>query len=47
MTKPYRKKTIVSLIISGRIPRVKCGKKYLIDIDLLQDYLSKCMQGSD
>jgi len=35
------------LIISGKIPRVKCGKKYLIDIDLLQDYLSKCMQGND
>ncbi len=35
------------LIISGKIPRVKCGKKYLIDIDLLQDHLTKCMQGND
>jgi excisionase family DNA binding protein len=35
------------LIISGKIPRVRCGKKYLIDIDLLQDHLTKCMQGND
>ena len=34
------------LIISGKIPRVKCGKKYLIDIDLLQDHLAKCMEGN-
>jgi len=34
------------LIISGKIPRVKCGKKYLIDIDLLQDHLTKYMEGN-
>lgn len=35
------------LIISGKIPRMKCGKKYLIDIDLLIEHLAKCMQGND
>jgi len=35
------------LIISGKIPRMKCGKKYLIDIDLLIENLTKCMQVND
>ena len=35
------------LIISGKIPRVKCEKKYLIDIDPLRDYLAKCIQEND
>jgi hypothetical protein len=33
------------LIVSGAVPRMKCGKKYLVDIDLLIDYLRKQAQG--
>ena len=28
------------LAISGKVPRIKCGRKYLIDVDVLLDYLS-------
>mgnify|MGYP000901813425 CR=1 FL=1 len=33
------------LIVSGVIPRMKCGKKYLVDVDLLIEYLRKGAQG--
>ena len=29
------------MVISGHIPSIKVGKKYLIDIDLLNDYLKE------
>ena len=32
------------LIVSGAIPRMKCGKKYLVDVDLLIEYLRKGAQ---
>lgn len=34
------------LIVSGAVPRMKCGKKYLVDVDLLMDYLRKQSLGS-
>ena len=34
------------LIVSGAIPRMKCGKKYLVDVDLLIEYLRKVAQGN-
>ena len=33
------------LISSGAIPRMKCGKKYLVDVDLLIEHLRKAAQG--
>ena len=33
------------LIVSGAIPRMKCGKKYLVDVDLLIEHLRKAAQG--
>ena len=34
------------LIVSGAIPRMKCGKKYLVDVDLLIEHLRKGAQGN-
>jgi len=34
------------LIVSGTVPRMKCGKKYLVDVDVLMDYLRKQSLGS-
>ena len=34
------------LIVSGAIPRMKCGKKYLVDVDLLIEHLRKVAQGN-
>ena len=34
------------LIISGAVPRMKCGKKYLVDVDLLIEHLRKVAQGN-
>lgn len=34
------------LIVSGAIPRMKCGKKYLVDVDLLVEHLRKVAQGN-
>ena len=35
------------LIVSGELPRVKCGKKYLVDVDLLIEHLRKYMRAPD
>ena len=34
------------LIVSGAVPRIKCGKKYLVNVDLLIDYLRKNAGGT-
>ena len=28
------------LIVSGAVPRIKCGKKYLVDLDVLIEHLN-------
>lgn len=34
------------LIVSGAVPRIKCGKKYLVNVDLLIDYLRENAGGT-
>jgi excisionase family DNA binding protein len=29
------------LVLSGKLPKIKAGKKYLINLDLLLDYLAQ------
>ena len=51
--KAYDPETAISanyvrcLIVSGTVPRIRCGKKYLVDVDVLIDYLNEHAQGSD
>ena len=36
---------IRSLVLSGKLPKIKAGKKYLINLDLLLDYLENPRDG--
>lgn len=51
--KAYDPETAISanyvrcLIVSGAVPRIRCGKKYLVDVDVLIDYLNRHAQGND
>lgn len=33
------------MVVCGEIPSVKCGKKYLVDLDMLDSYIEAKMTG--